>query len=283
MGRFGYQNSAQKQLGIHYNNLSGYQDGLQKAVKTPYAKFSRLGLKDADGEPLQINDHVLQIENEYYSLVRPKQVPRDGETPSEALANRGVGYVELRAVDINPYNPIGIDENTAGFLEVLALYCLLKDSPDLLPEEQDQIENNQAEVVNRGRAPNSHITERGQEQSLEQWAQAHVVAMQPLAVLLDEGYHTQLYSHALQLMQQRIQQVDETLSAHVIADTIKWGGTWNLGSHLAQEHANFYEQHALTPEKQEYFTKLAQTSLEQQQQLEADTRISFEDYLAHYQ
>ncbi len=283
MGRFGYQNSAQKQLGIHYNNLSGYLDGLQKAVKTPYAQFSRLGLKDADGEPLQINDHVLQIENEYYSLVRPKQVPRDGETPSEALANRGVGYVELRAVDINPYNPIGIDENTAGFLEVLALYCLLKDSPDLLPEEQDQIENNQAEVVNRGRAPNSHITERGQEQSLEQWAQAHVVAMQPLAVLLDEGYYTQLYSHALQLMQQRIQQVDETLSAHVIADTIKWGGTWNLGSHLAQEHANFYEQHALTPEKQEYFTKLAQTSLEQQQQLEADTRISFEDYLAHYQ
>ena len=130
-------------------------------MKTPYAQFSRLGLKDADGEPLQINDHILQIENEYYSLVRPKQVPRDGETPSEALANRGVGYVELRAVDINPYNPIGIDENTAGFLEVLALYCLLKDSPDLLPEEQDQIENNQAEVVNRGRAPNSHITERG--------------------------------------------------------------------------------------------------------------------------
>jgi glutamate--cysteine ligase len=157
MGRFGYQNSAQKQLGIHYNNIDGYLEGLQKAVKTAYAPFSRLGLNDAQGEPIQINDHVLQIENEYYSLVRPKQVPQAGETPSQALSNRGVGYVELRAVDVNPYSPIGINEDTAGFLEVLALYCLLLDSPDLLAAEQDQIEKNQAEVVNRGRAPNAAI------------------------------------------------------------------------------------------------------------------------------
>jgi gamma-glutamylcysteine synthetase len=122
-----------------------------------HAPFSRLGLNDAQGEPIQINDHVLQIENEYYSLVRPKQVPQAGETPSQALSNRGVGYVELRAVDVNPYSPIGINEDTAGFLEVLALYCLLLDSPDLLPAEQDQIEKNQAEVVNRGRAPNAAI------------------------------------------------------------------------------------------------------------------------------
>ncbi|MEG1091041.1 MAG: glutamate--cysteine ligase, partial [Acinetobacter sp.] len=115
MGRFGYQNSAQKQLGIHYNNLQDYLDGLQKAVKTPYKPFSRLGLDDANGQPIQINDHVLQIENEYYSLVRPKQVPLAGETPSQALENRGIAYVELRAVDVNPYSPIGINEDTAGF------------------------------------------------------------------------------------------------------------------------------------------------------------------------
>ena len=82
---------------------------------------------------------------------------KQGETPSQALSNRGVGYVELRAVDVNPYSPIGINEDTAGFLEVLALYCLLLDSPDLLAAEQDQIEKNQAEVVNRGRAPNAAI------------------------------------------------------------------------------------------------------------------------------
>jgi glutamate--cysteine ligase len=143
----------------------------------------------------------LQIENEYYSLVRPKQVPLAGETPSQALSNRGVGYVELRAVDVNPYSPIGINEDTAGFLEV-ALYCLLLDSPDLLAEEQDQIEKNQAEVVNRGRAPNAAIAVGEQSFPIEAWSQSHLEAMQELVVLLDQCYDTTLYSKAMTVMQQ---------------------------------------------------------------------------------
>ncbi|SPL68949.1 glutamate--cysteine ligase [Acinetobacter stercoris] len=282
MGRFGYQNSAQKQLGIHYNNLCGYLDGLQKAVHTPYAQFSHLGLNDENGEPIQINDHVLQIENEYYSLVRPKQVPKDGETPSEALANRGVGYVELRAVDVNPYSPIGINEDTAAFLEVLALYCLLKDSPDLLDDEQDIVERNQAEVVNRGRAPNAGIVEEGTKYPIEEWAQIYITAMQPLAALLDQTYSTDIYSKAIQTMSGRIDEVDETLSAHVVADTLKYSGTWSFGSFMAHQHATSYEQHILSPETLAYFDQLADTSLKEQQELENDTQISFEDYLARF-
>lgn len=282
MGNFGYQNSAQKKLGIHYNDLTGYLDGLQKAVKTPYLPFSRLGLDDATGEPIQINDHVLQIENEYYSLVRPKQVPQEGETPSQALANRGVGYVELRAVDVNPYSPIGIDEHTAGFLEVLALYCLLQDSPALLDAEQSIIEKNQAEVVNRGRAPNAHIQEGDVKTPIEAWGQQYVTAMQPLAVLLDQSYATQLYSQALERMMARLHEVDETLSAHMIADTIRHGGTWGFGSYMAQQHAHAYEQHTLRPETQTYFDEIAVQSIQQQQQLEQAQGLSFADYVAQY-
>ena len=282
MGNFGYQNSAQKKLGIHYNDLTCYLDGLQKAVKTPYLPFSRLGLDDATGEPIQINDHVLQIENEYYSLVRPKQVPQEGETPSQALANRGIGYVELRAVDVNPYSPIGIDEDTAGFLEVLALYCLLQDSPALLDAEQSIIENNQAEVVNRGRAPNAHIQEGDIKIPIEAWGQQYVTAMQPLAALLDQSYATQLYSQALERMMARLHEVDETLSAQMIADTIQHGGTWGFGSYMAQQHEHAYEQHALRPETQTYFDEIAVQSIQQQQQLEQAQGLSFADYVAQY-
>lgn len=282
MGRFGYQNSAQKQLGIHYNNLPDYLNGLQKAVKTPYNAFTRLGLNDADGEPLQINDHVLQIENEYYSLVRPKQVPKDGETPSEALANRGIGYVELRAVDVNPYSPIGIDENTAGFLEVLALHCLLTDSPELLEHEQDVIEKNQAEVVNRGRAPNAKILENGQIYFIEDWCHTYLNNMQPLADLLNESYGTQIYSDALIVMQRRINEVDETLSAKMIEDTMYQGGTWSFGSYLAQQHAEAYEQHQLSKETSAYFEEAAKVSLNKQEQLEQDNSQSFTEYLAQF-
>ena len=282
MGRFGYQNSAQKQLGIHYNNLPDYLDGLQNAVKTSYQAFTRLGLDDKQGEPLQINDHVLQIENEYYSLVRPKQVPLAGETPSDALAKRGIGYVELRAVDVNPYSPIGIDETTAGFLEVLALYCLLADSPALLADEQEIIEKNQNEVVNRGRAPNATILDQGQEYLIEEWCHRYLQEMQSFAQILDDTYQTHMYSEALSMMQARVDEVDETLSAKMIEDTLEQGGTWNFGSFLAQQHAEAYEQHQLSAETQAYFDEAAQVSLVSQQQLEQDTKQTFAEYLAQF-
>lgn len=282
MGRFGYQNSAQKQLGIHYNNLTDYLDGLQKAVKTPYKPFSRLGLDDVQGQALQINDHVLQIENEYYSLVRPKQVPQAGETPSEALANRGIGYVELRAVDVNPYSPIGIDEKTAGFLEVLAAYCLFADSPELLDAEQDIIEKNQTEVVNRGRAPNAQIIEQGQAYPIEEWCTGYLVKMQPFAAMLNETYQSKIYTDALQCMQARIDEVDDTLSAHMIVDTLEHGGTWGFGSHLAQYHAEQYQQHQVNAKTRAYFEEVAEQSLVSQHQLEQDTTQTFAEYLAQF-
>ena len=198
------------------------------------------------------------------------------------MSNRGIGYVELRAIDVNPYSAIGIDEDTAGFLEVVALYCLLKESPDLWDEEQDIIEQNQAEVVNRGRAPNAKIIEAGVEYPLLEWIQQHVTAMQPLADLLNQSYATDLYRQALTVMQTRIDDVDETLSAHVIADTVEQGGTWNFGGYMANQHIQSYEQHVLSPETLAYFEGLTRTSLAEQQQLEQNTSISFEDYLSKF-
>ncbi|ENW06053.1 glutamate--cysteine ligase [Acinetobacter beijerinckii] len=282
MGRLGYQNSAQKELGIHYNDLHDYLDGLQKAVHTPYPEFSDLGLDDEQGEPIQINDHVLQIENEYYSLVRPKQVPQAGETPSQALKNRGVGYVELRAVDVNPYSAIGIDEISAGFLESLALYCLLSDSPELFAEEQEQIDHNQTEVVNRGRAADAKI-ELGQTiVLLQDWAQHHLNAIQECANILDQMNDSKLYQKSIQVMQQRLDHVEDTLSAQVIKDTLENGGTWNFGSVMAQQHVDHYDHHPLSQERKQYFEQLAQISLQKQAELEQDNDMSFSQYLAKY-
>lgn len=282
MGRLGYQNSAQKELGIHYNDLHDYLDGLQKAVHTPYPEFSALGLDDESGEPIQINDHVLQIENEYYSLVRPKQVPQAGETPSQALKNRGVGYVELRAVDVNPYSSIGIDEIAAGFLESLALYCLLSDSPELFADEQEQIDRNQTEVVNRGRAADVKIELGEKTMTFQAWAQQHLANIQQCATLLDQANQTQLYQDAIVVMQQRLAHVENTLSAHVIEDTLKHGGTWSFGSVMAQQHVQYYDQHVLNQERKQYFDELAQTSLQKQAELEQDNDMSFSQYLAKY-
>ncbi|BBI65879.1 hypothetical protein PKHYL_00700 [Psychrobacter sp. KH172YL61] len=115
MGKLGYTNSVQEQLDIRYNYLPEYVAGLRRAIQTPHESFAKLGLEDEDGNPIQINNHILQIENEYYSPIRPKQIAMSGETPTEALERRGIAYVEFRAIDLDPYSDVGIRLSSACF------------------------------------------------------------------------------------------------------------------------------------------------------------------------
>lgn len=282
MGNLGYQNTAQKSLGIHYNHLNGYLTGLQRAVHTRFPAFSALGLNDETGEPIQINDHILQIENEYYSLIRPKQIPQAGETPAQALANRGVAYIELRAVDVNPYNPIGIDETTAGFLESLALYCLLADSPSISAEEQQLLDENQADIINRGRADDVKIRTTQGEVLFKDWAEQHLQQIASLAQQLDEIQQLSIYYPAVQTMLARVQDKQKTLSAQVLADIAEQGSTWKFGYYLAEQYEKYYQDYPLSAEKHAFYQHLADESLDKQQQLEQDSSVSFAEYVQQY-
>lgn len=282
MGRLGYQNSAQRQLGIHYNSLSGYLQGMRRAIRTPYPAFTALGLDDNNGNPIQINDHVLQIENEYYSLVRPKQIPQSGESPAIALQNRGVAYVELRAVDLNPYSDIGIDLTTACFLEVAGLYALLQASPDIDAAEQSLIEQNQALVVDEGRRQDLQLHTPTGEVSFAQWATQHLQAMQVLAQQLDAAHGEQIYQQAIQTMLDRVADVSQTFSAQVLAGTVAAGGSWHFGHELAKDYAQKQQAQVLSGASQDYYAQCATKSWQDQQDLEAADVGSFADYLAVY-
>lgn len=282
MGRLGYQNSAQRQLGIHYNSLSGYLSGIQRAIRTPYPPFTALGLDNEAGEPIQINDHVLQIENEYYSLIRPKQVPESGESPAQALKNRGVAYVELRAVDLNPYSDIGIDLTTACFLEVAGLYALLQESPAIMPDEQLLIEQNQAVVVEEGRRTNLSIQTLTGETSFKEWAGTHLQAMLDIAVALDTAHGEQIYQQAIQTMLARLDDVEHTFSAQVLQGTTAAGGSWHFGHALAKDYAKQQQAHVLSASQQDYFEQCAQQSWQSQLALEQADHGSFKDYLTAY-
>ncbi len=284
MGRLGYQNSAQRQLGIHYNALGCYLKGMQRAIGTPYEEFSKLGLDNDEGEPIQINDHVLQIENEYYSLIRPKQIPQAGESPAQALQNRGVAYVELRAVDLNPFSDIGIDLDTACFLETLALYALLQPSPSIEADEQVRIERNQAKIVDEGRNPELEIDTAEGLQSFKAWGLAHLQAMQPYAQQLDvmSGQSEALYAQALSRMVARLQQVEQTLSAQVLAQTVAAGGSWRFGHALAKDYAQQQRTHVLSAQPHDYFQQVAVQSWQDQAALEQRDQCDFKSYLAPY-
>lgn len=287
MGKLGYQNSAQRELGIHYNDLNEYVSGLRAATATPFEAFAQLGLEDEQNEPLQINDHVLQIENEYYSLIRPKQIAQSGETPAQALANRGIQYVELRAVDLDPFSPIGISLETACFLETLALYAMLLPSPEMSASEEDECHLNQNRMVERGRQSGITLHIQGDEVSFQDWAGQHLNAMQPLAALLDQqaqvasGATSNCYQHALSAMQQRLSHSDITLSAQLLDRIRDAGGMATLGKQLAETYQQSFQQQELPPERVAQFEALAKHSLSQQAALEQDS-LPFEAFLAPY-
>lgn len=285
MGKLGYTNSVQDDLDIRYNNLDDYVKGLRQAIFTPYESFSQIGVDDKDGTPIQINDHILQIENEYYSPIRPKQVTKSGENPSDALKNRGIGYVEFRAIDLNPYDTIGINKTTACFLEVLALYCLLNQSDYLLDDEDSIIAQNIDTIVNYGRQDGIQITQtaldtkKGEPVDFKHWQKTHLTAMQVFATAFDNAYQTTDYSQALDAMLTLVDNPSQTLSAQIIKDSQDFGGTWQFGASLAKAHQATLLALPINNDKHAYYQKIANDSVLAQKQLEQADTTQFYEYI----
>lgn len=281
MGKLGYQNSAQRSLGIHYNCINAYIAGLKHAIGDVYPPFSALGLDDEQGNPIQINDHILQLENEYYSLIRPKQIAQANETPSAALEARGVAYVELRAVDLDPFTDVGISLNSACFLEVLALYCLMTPSPALLAAEEELIARNQTRAVDQGRLAGLSLETATGEQRYSEWMTHNLSAMLPYAKLLDEAHGSTDYSACIATMQLRVNDPELTLSARVLAKT-KAEGVWGFGYQLAQTYADKFDDAPLSEETAAEYANYAEQSRIRQNAIENSDTMSFSQYLQQW-
>ncbi|UNU74203.1 glutamate--cysteine ligase [Moraxella nasovis] len=282
MGKLGYTNSVQEDLDIRYNELGEYIKGLRRAIDTPFADFSKIGVDDKDGQPIQINDHILQIENEFYSPIRPKQVTKSGETPTQALDKRGIAYVEFRAIDLDPYSDIGITTETACFLEILALYCLFSESPELLPDEEKRLADNVEIVVNHGRSPDATIYTTTGNTKLSTWIEERLIQMQPIADKFDEYHGGNTYRTALTLMQGKANNANLTLSAQIESDSRRLGSTWKLGQELAKKHQNELLAHAISVEDTLKFYELAVQSFAEQQRLEREETQSFDEFFRQY-
>lgn len=282
MGKLGYTNSIQKNLGIRYNDLDEYIEGLRQAIHTPFADFNAIGVDDANGTPIQINDHILQIENEFYSPIRPKQITQTGETPTQALHARGIAYVEFRAIDLDPYSDIGISTATACFLEILALYCLLSDSPPLFDQEECDLANNVDQVVNHGRQANVHIKTPMGDKLLQAWMVEHLSQMQTIADAFDAYYEGNDYRSALALMQGKATNPNFTLSAQIDCDSKRLGSMWKLGQCLAQKHQSELLNFAISTENAFEYANIAIQSFADQQALEREQTQDFYEFIQQY-
>ena len=287
MGRLGYQSDAQSSLAVSYNCLDSYAESLHDALTTPYPAYEAIGIRDGDNYR-QLGTTLLQIENEFYGTIRPKRPIRPGERPLHALRERGVEYVEVRVMDLDPFCPIGITAETVRFLDVFLLYCLLADSPDDTPQEIAAIGRNQQRTAGRGREPGLRL-ERGSEQpTLAEWASEILAACKPIALAvdlaIDPANSNTAYRDALASAVAAVADPDRTPSAQVLrvmADDFDNSYVAFVRSQ-SLKHRDTIWRLPFSSALQERFGELAKGSLLTQRQIEASDTVPFETYRRQY-
>lgn len=283
MGDLGYQSKAQQQLNICYNGLDTYLERLRGGLTTSYPPYEAIGLRDADGGYRQLSTALLQIENEFYSTIRPKRTAVSGEAPLHALSERGVQYIEVRCLDLDPYTPLGIDAEQIHLLDVFLLFCLLTESPPASPEEYQQLRDNQYQVVYHGRDPGLQLEILGRRQSLRNWARELFAAMAPVAELLDAGQGTDVHGRTLRALAGRIDAADGTPAARILEQMRSSGKTYfQTALDHATEHREHFLSAGLDADTLSRHRAQAAQSLRDQAALEAGERQGFEEFLAAY-
>ncbi len=284
MGDIGYQNNKENESGVKadYNSLSKYVESLKSATETPYSGYINIGVK-SNGEFQQLNTHILQIENEYYSTVRPKQILNNNEKPSLALKKRGVQYIELRSLDVNAFEPSGINEVQMYFIEAFIMLCLLQKSDSITKQEQIEIDRNEIETAHYGRTPNFKLLQCGSERLLKDWGVSLCDEMQQICIALDKANHTTNYSKSLAVQRNAFLDPDKTPSAKMLSEMkSKQEGFYHFALRLSQQHKKFFDEYNLDKTQVKFYEDLAVESIEKQKKIEELDSISFEQYLKNY-
>ena len=284
MGRLGYQSDAQARLAVSYNSLDGYGASLQEALTQPYPAYEAVGIRNPGGDYNQLATSLLQIENEFYGTIRPKRVIRSGERPLHALRERGVEYVEVRLLDLNPFLPLGIDAQTMRLLDIFLLHALLADSPPDTPAEIAALARNQQRTAARGREPGLMLERGEREVLLQDWGAELLHDFVPLAQGLDAAHGGQDYAQALASAQASLVEPHHLPSAQVLAAISGEHGdsfTRFVCQQSLQARQALLDQ-PFTAAQQAEFEAESTRSQQQQRAIEAADSQDFESFRAQY-
>jgi glutamate--cysteine ligase len=284
MGRLGYQSDAQASLAVSYNSLHSYGASLQQALTEPYPAYQAIGIRNPGGEYNQLATSLLQIENEFYGTIRPKRVIFPGERPLHALRERGVEYVEVRCMDLDPFVPVGIEAPTMRFIDLFLLHCLLSDSPPDTPEEIAALGRNQHRVAARGRESGLKLERGDRESSLVEWGAQIVGEMELLANAMDVALGGRRYRDAWLAATRVLDQPGQLPSARVLATMADDFESSYVRFTRAQstQTRNLLLGVPWSDAQQQRFEAMARESVLEQRRIEAADTMPFEIYRQEY-
>ncbi len=280
---FGYTSHEQSRLKIGFNSLDEYLEGVRSAIETPSEHFSGIPLRDASGL-LQLNANILQIENELYAPIRPKRVTKRGEKPSEALARAGVEYIEVRSLDVNPFSPVGLDENQVYFLDLFLTWCVLSDSDQMTHGELGCWRENWKHVVLEGRKPGLELQIgcHGESLSLQAWGKRVFADLAQLAVLMDKAQGGDHYQAVCRELVTWFDFPERTFSARCLEKIISEQGIRDLGIALATDYHEQFIKEDYQVCSEALFLEETKVSFQRQKDIEQSDVIHFEAYLKDY-
>ncbi|GGW74207.1 glutamate--cysteine ligase [Alteromonas halophila] len=282
MSDLGYTSSEQSSLKICYNTLDNYVRLLRGAMQTPSDRFSQFAAGEG-GHYQQLSKNVLQIENELYSPIRPKQPTESMEKPTDALVKRGVSYIEVRALDVDPYSPIGVSETQSHFLDVFLLSCLLMPSKELDETQIAEANDNMRTMVLEGRKPDVTLQRDGQHVAFRDWTATLFEQFRQVASVLDEAHGDQHYQDAVSSEWQKVNDPEMTPSGKILQTLLsenKDNGT--LGMELAAEYRDVFDRWHYKHQDAAVFAQAAQTSLDAQKALDAEEQEDFDKFIKDY-
>ena len=280
MSDIGYRNRSQSELQISMNSLDDYLAGMVAAVTTANPRYEAIGVR-VDGEYRQLNANTLQMEAEYYSPIRPKPPADNPHRPTVALRENGVNYLEVRTLDLNMMDPLGVNAQQLRFVEALLLYCLLSDSHPIDSAEQAEIDERDLLVAREGRRPGLQLPRAGRTVALTRWAEEALASIREVAALLDEDGGS--YAAAVDSQRETVANPELTPSARILHHMRSEGASFfELALETSRQQHRYFAELRLPAEKEAWLEELARESLEQQALLEAEPEKTFEDYLRDY-
>lgn len=282
MSDLGYSTDAQASLKICFNHLDTYIKSLVEAINISYPAYEKIGVK-VDGNYRQLATTILQIENEYYSDVRPKRIANNDETPLQALANRGVEYIEIRNTDINPFLPAGMDLQQALFFDVFLISCLMMDDDILSPSECKKLQNNLQLVTTKGRQPGLQLATLNGQTDIKDAGTELTNELALTAALLDQLHNTDNYSLSVKAQVKKIQDSSLTPSAMCLDSIMESGleyDEWVFKK--SKEHKRSFEQKKINDSTFKQFEDEVKKSIIKQKQIEDSDTLGFDDFLKHH-
>lgn len=283
MSDLGYNSDTQARLDISINNLGDYINDLDKAITTPEPAYQKIGLKE-NNEYKQLSVNQLQIEDEYYSSIRPRSVALPGERPTAALRRSGIEYVEVRSLDINVFDPVGINQNTMRFMEVFLIYCLLKESPPFAKENKEEALKNHTITAEKGRNPSLELQRDGKIISLSHWATEILRDVRIVAELIEKGDGPDVYVHAVDAQLRLISDSELTPSARILAELRDTGASFfEFAMACTLGHKQYFSDLAplVTVRNKELSDESAE-SIRRQRKIETSDAVNFEEYLKQW-